>query len=244
MAADDGRRNIDVRKKEDEAVGQEEDGYVKQPKGDAPPAPGAGFPSQASYSRTSTSSDGKGGGGTETAGVRVAKLFHDSLINGKDLVNLDIDIVGDPYWLTSSGMGNYTAQSTPYKNLNAEGSVDYQSSEVDVIVNFKTPIDINQATGMYDFGSAVTVQQFSGLYKVTTIKNVFRQGQFTQTLAGFRRYGQENPTPVDASRLTTATENVPAAEEYSDDAPNTDDWDLSDAGEGPSDEEIANIFAY
>jgi hypothetical protein len=239
MAADDGRRNADVRKKEDEAVGQEEDGYIKQPKGDAPPEPGAGFPSQVSYSRTSTSTDGKGGGGTETPGTRVAKLFHDSLINGKDLVNLDIEIVGDPYWLCSSGMGNYTAQSTLYKNLNAEGSVDYQSSEVDAIVNFKTPIDINQATGMYDFGSAVTVQQFSGLYKITTIKNSFKQGQFTQVLSGFRRYGQENPTPVDASRLTTATENIPAPDEYSEDTPNTDDWDLSDVGEGPSDEEIA-----
>ncbi len=239
MAADDGRRNIDVRKKEDEATGAEDEGFVKQPKGDLPPEPGMGLPSQVSYSRTSTTTDGKGGGGTETPATRVAKLFHDALLNAKDLVNLDLEIVGDPYWLTSSGIGNYTAQSTTYKNLNAEGSVDYQSGEVDAIVNFRTPIDINQATGMYDFGSAVTVQQFSGLYKITTIKNSFKQGQFTQVLNGFRRFGQENPTPVDASRLTTALENVPAPAEYSDEPPDMSDWDLSDAGEGPSDEEIA-----
>lgn len=216
MTADGGNRNADVQLQEENAVGLEETGTVKQPTGTTPPAPGQGLPAQVSYSKTKTSSDGKGGGGTETAGVRVAKLFHDALINGKDLQNLELEIVGDPYFLYTSGMGNYTAASSNYANLNAEGTVDYQSGEVDCVVNFRTPIDINQSTGLYDFGNTVAVQQFSGLYKLTTVKNSFKSGQFTQTLNGFRRYGQENNNPADPSKLITSTENTPLVSEYSD----------------------------
>jgi len=216
MTADGGTRNADVKIQEDNAVGAEENGTVKQPTGEAPPAPGEGLPSQVSYSKTKTTTDGKGGGGTETIGVRVAKLFHDAIINGKDMQNLELEIVGDPYFLYTSGMGNYTASSSNYSNLNSEGTVDYQTGEVDCIVNFRTPIDINQATGMYDFGNTVAVQQFSGLYKLTTVKNSFKGGQFTQVLNGFRRYGQENTNPADPSKLVTTTENTPAPEELSD----------------------------
>ena len=213
MTADGGTRNADVQIKEENAIGSEESGSVKQPEGAAPPAPGQGLPSQVSYSKTKTTSDGKGGGGTETAGVRVAKLFHDALLNGKDLQNLELEIVGDPYFLYTSGMGNYTAASSNLSNKNAEGTVDYQSGEVDCVVNFRTPIDINQSTGLYDFGNTVAVQQFSGLYKLTTVKNSFKSGQFTQTLNGFRRYGQENPAPADPSKLITSTENTPTPPE-------------------------------
>lgn len=215
MTADGGTRNADVQLQDDNAVGSEEGGSVKQPAGTAPPKPGEGLPAQVSYSKTKTSTDGKGGGGTETAGVRVAKLFHDALINGKDLQNLELEIVGDPYFLFTSGLGNYTAASSNYSNLNAEGTVDYQTGEVDCVVNFRTPIDINQSTGLYDFGNTVAVQQFSGLYKLTTVKNSFKGGQFTQTLNGFRRYGQENQNPADPSKLITSTENAPEVSDYS-----------------------------
>jgi hypothetical protein len=214
MSADDGRRNSDVRKTEEESTGTTEGADIKQPKGSAPPTGGKELPTQTSYSLTKTSNDGKGGGGLETPGVRVAKLFQDAILNGKDLVNLDLEIVGDPYFLYSSGMGNYTAKSSNYKNMSSEGSVDYQSSEVDCVVNFRTPIDINQSTGLYDFGNTVAVQQFSGLYKLTTVKSSFKSGQFTQTLNGFRRYGQDSKTPVDASKLVTSTPNTPRTDEY------------------------------
>ena len=215
MTADGGARNADVQLQADNATGSEDNGSVTQPDGASPPMPGEGLPSQVSYSKTKTTTDGKGGGGTETVGVRVAKLFHDALLNGKDMQNLELEIVGDPYFLFTSGIGNYTAASSNYSNVNAEGTVDYQSGEVDCVVNFRTPIDINQATGLYDFGNTVAVQQFSGLYKLTTVKNSFKGGSFTQTLNGFRRYGQENKNPADPSKLITSTENTPEVSDYS-----------------------------
>ena len=69
--------------------------------------------------------------------------------------------------------------------LNEDGSVNYQTGEVDILVNFRTPVDLNQATGLYNFGGAsksAPVLQFSGLYYVNTIVSNFKQGKFTQNM--------------------------------------------------------------
>jgi hypothetical protein len=119
------------------------------------------------------------------------------------MVILDLEILGDPYWIVNSGMGNYNAKPVEgVKDLNKDGSVSWQTSEVDAIVNFRSPIDINQTTGMYDFkgpnhqdmtkdpksGPAIG---FTGLYCINMVTNNFRNGQFSQTLKGYRRNGQE-----------------------------------------------------
>jgi hypothetical protein len=119
------------------------------------------------------------------------------------MIVLDLEIMGDPYWIVSSGMGNYTAKGVDgVKDLNKDGSVNWQSSEVDVIVNFRSPIDINQTTGLYDF-KGPNVQDmtknpksgpaigFTGLYCVNLLTSSFRNGEFRQTLKGYRRNGQE-----------------------------------------------------
>jgi hypothetical protein len=108
-------------------------------------------------------------------------------------MDLEMEIIGDPYYIVQSGQGNYTASATQYSNLNDDGSMNYQNGEVDIIVNFRTPIDINQTSGLYNFkGSASSpVTQWSGMYSVTDVISTFRDGQFKQTLKGFRRTLQE-----------------------------------------------------
>ena len=150
------------------------------------------------FVKTLAGTDKLGGGGVETRDIRAARAFHDSLTHGADMTDLTLEILGDPYWIAQSGMGNYTAQPTKYYNLNLDGSVSYQNGEVDVMVNFRTPIDINQTTGLYDFGSksqSVPVMQFSGLYKVTNVTSTFKGGDFTQTLVGNRRPMYESSMP-------------------------------------------------
>lgn len=150
------------------------------------------------FTQTLAGTDKLGGGGVETRDIRAARSFHDSLTRGADMTDLTLEILGDPYWIAQSGMGNYTAQPTKYYNLNLDGSVSYQNGEVDVMVNFRTPIDINQTTGLYDFGSksqTVPVMQFSGLYKVTNVTSTFKGGEFTQVLTGNRRPMYESMKP-------------------------------------------------
>jgi hypothetical protein len=99
-------------------------------------------------------------------------------------------ILGDPYFIADSGWGNYTAKPTNYENINSDPSMDYQSGEVDILVNFRTPLDINVATGKADFGNTTLISQFSGLYKVYEVSSNFSKGKFTQDLTLMRRPGQ------------------------------------------------------
>jgi len=151
-----------------------------------------------SFVKTLAGTDKLGGGGSETQTTRAARLFHDSLTKGTDMVDLNMQIIGDPYFIAQSGAGNYTAQPTQFHNLNDDGSVSYQNGEVDIVVNFRTPIDINQSTGMYNFGpntDTAPVMQFSGLYKLTNVTSTFSGGTFKQTLIGYRRPMQESTKP-------------------------------------------------
>ncbi len=65
--------------------------------------------------------------------------------------------------------------------------MDYQSGEVDIIINFRTPLDYNQQTGIMDFGNTDIVEEFSGLYKVNFVTNRWQKGKFTQELQLMRR---------------------------------------------------------
>jgi hypothetical protein len=84
---------------------------------------------------------------------------------------------------------------TQYQNLNSDGTVNHQSGEVDIRVNFRSPIDINQGTGLYNFGGtskSSPVNTFSGLYNLCIVNSKFSGGQFTQELKALRRPLQES----------------------------------------------------
>lgn len=162
------------------------------------------LPTRVTGAATRSSNDGQGGGGLATTVTQAAKYFYDAMTSELNMVRLDLEILGDPFWINQSGFGNYTAKPTQYKDLNADGTVNYQNGEVDVIVNFRTPIDVNQVTGMYDFGGSTEttpVVQFSGLYQVARVESTFRQGRFVQKLQGIRRPQQENKTEASPSQL-------------------------------------------
>lgn len=137
-----------------------------------------------------TTSGDRGGGGHDNAESRAARVAHDVFVKGADMITLNLTILGDPYYIGDSGLGNYTAQATQYENINADYSIDYQTSEVDIIVNFRTPLDLNAQSGSYEFGPTKIVHQFSGLYRVNTVESNFNRGRFTQTLSLARRMGQ------------------------------------------------------
>jgi hypothetical protein len=151
----------------------------------SPPRPNT-LPTTAYMDGVKTSTSGKGGGGLEDYASISARQFHDAITSGVDMINTKMQILGDPYYIGDSGMGNYSAVATDNKHMNADGAVDWQSSEVHIIVNFRTPTDINQASGLYDFTNTAYVPQFSGLYKVLTIQSNFNRGKFTQTLSMIR----------------------------------------------------------
>jgi hypothetical protein len=135
-----------------------------------------------------------GGSASDTYKTLVAKQFHYQLLssNMADMVTGDLTILGDPYFISDSGVGNFsnTGQGAR-RTISPTGAMDYQSSEVDIVVNFRTPIDIG-TDGIMEFAKSNLEVPFSGLYKVINVKSTFNKGQFTQTLALLRRINQ-NP---------------------------------------------------
>jgi hypothetical protein len=159
-----------------------------------PPEKGTN-PMSLSYVATFMSSDFKGGGGTETAGTRAGRLFHDAITKGGEMIELNLKIVGDPMFLHHSGFGNYTAKPTQYPNLHTDGTINYQAGEVNIVVNFRVPLDIQQETGLYKFDGIVSTSpllQFSGIYTVRQVVSTFNNGVFEQELIGGRANNQES----------------------------------------------------
>ena len=115
---------------------------------------------------------------------QVARDFNRALINSStDLVKVDMEIWGDPYYIADSGMGNYDALQLPgIININSDGSMDYLSSDVHIEVNFRTPLDYGKSWMEFPGGGSAPVREFSGIYKVNTVSNRFSNGQFTQVL--------------------------------------------------------------
>lgn len=198
LAADNLKRSQDVANAAamGEKKPQQEVDVVADSDGTKPVAKAGIIPTVVGYWQTITSTDRLGGGGQETQETRAARLFHDAISRGKDMVQLNMEIWGDPYYIAQSGIGNYSSQAIPgLQNLNKDGTVNYQSGEVYITVNFRTPTDINQGTGLYNFAgnTSAPVVQFSGLYQVRRIRSTFNSGQFKQVLMGSRLDQQENP---------------------------------------------------
>lgn len=166
------------------------------------------LPGQAKNNATGSSTQSKGGSKGEDAVTRAARLFHDAMITGMDMMNITIDIVGDPYYIANSGSGNYTADQTSAINVTKDKNINYQNGEADIIINFRTPADINQNTGFYDMKNTLLNKMFSGLYKLTTITSTFKGGKFTQTLVGNRRQGQDSDLPANPNKLVTSKAEV------------------------------------
>jgi hypothetical protein len=165
----------------------------------------------------------------ETAKVRAARLYHQALTEPYDMVNLNMKIVGDPFWIANSGMGNFTTVATDQINVTPDADVDYQSSEVHMVVRFKSPTDIDQTSGLYKKDTDST-GMFSGLYKVVTVQSSFKDGQFTQTLKGFRVPNQQSdPTINEGSRITSDTKTDASPKENKD---NIDPYNADGYGAG------------
>jgi hypothetical protein len=137
-----------------------------------------------------------GGGGTDDHKTRIAKQFQDALYESPvDQLITNMTIMGDPYFIADSGVGNFSNTGTGNRlNITNTGTVDYQNSEVDILVEFRNPVDIVEvggSTGILSDKEGSIVTQFSGVYQVTEIRNMFQANKFTQELKLMRRVNQD-----------------------------------------------------
>ena len=143
------------------------------------------------------SSGTKGGASNDNTATSIARAFNDALMSGNttDLLMVDLTVQGDPFYLSDSGMGNYTSGDTSYTNMNRDGSMNYQNGQVHINLIFRTPVDYN-VDGVMDFPSSEIVNSFSGVFKVIEALHTFEGNVYKTRLKLNRVRGQEEGTPV------------------------------------------------
>ena len=126
--------------------------------------------------------------------VQVARQFNEKIVNSDvDLITLELEIVGDTYYLPNSGLGNLVVRDFRKKNEAisfGKNEMDYLNTQVCVEVNFNTPVDINEQTGDMNLAAIQSVEKkqtlklgvFSAIYRVIKCTSQFSGGQFKQNL--------------------------------------------------------------
>jgi hypothetical protein len=188
---------------------------------------------------TGTSSAITGGNLNESTATRISRQFNEIIVNGLDLIQAEMEILGDPYFIADSGMGNYRSKRIGNQELD-NGAIDYLYSDTFLILNFQTPLDINSETGEYTFPTVQgePVRKFSGIYRITEIRNTISGNKFTQTLQMQRMrnqffeetegnsYIKQDGEPLSAQILSNSLPNlnqsVPQNQSLIPDTPNND----------------------
>ena len=174
---------------------------VPPPAGGSPPSeqPSGGTGAEVvRRDKTGTSTAKFGGAGVpDDYATQAARQFHDLATNGNDLMKLDLTILGDPYFIGNSGMGNFTIPGSG--PINSEGSMNWQEGQIIVKVTFRTPEDANTDTGFYDFAGGKIVREFTGKYRVQEVESTFNRGKFTQRITLYRIPGQPSAVSTPSS---------------------------------------------
>jgi len=176
----------------------------------------------------------KGGADDKTVQQNVAETFQQAFISGNsaDMVTINLEVLGDPYWLIDSGIGNYFATAdSPTTQITNDGTMNYESGNVYIYISLRTPADVNTLTGLYDFSIAGKESPFGGIYRVNMCENTFSDGNWKQKLKCLRMPGPQGPEvneTVTGDKAAVVTKaDVPATEIGDKEPPKTSPIDNS-----------------
>ena len=94
--------------------------------GNAAGAPGAGTDAGGANRESVGPSGGSQAAGLDNSAIQVARQFNDRLLQSRaDMLNVEMTIMGDPFYLSDGGYGNYHAKDTSYTNITACDSVTW-----------------------------------------------------------------------------------------------------------------------
>ena len=131
----------------------------------------------------------------------LVKNMHQAILDNISMIKCDLEILGDPYFLCTGGIGNFRPKIID-STITDNGEAPYQVHNVMVVVEFQNPEDIDPNTGMVIFDKQRI--PYNGCYQVTKVASKFQDGLFTQRLQLLRVPGQ----PVLASGRSGAGGSV------------------------------------
>jgi hypothetical protein len=163
-----------------------------------------------------------GSGALTPKQIAVADLEASLLtLSQADMLHVKLKIIGDPSFIKQDELfWTPKANSQVSENLiNADdrltpdGSLKMDNGEVYVNLTFRTPVDVDETTGMMNFTNEnilgpMQTSLFSGLYRVLKVTNEFRNGQFTQTLNLIRLPRQDKLDYADNKPPTSDERNI------------------------------------
>jgi hypothetical protein len=123
--------------------------------------------------------------------------MHQAILDNTDMISCELEILGDPFFLCTGGIGNYRPKIT--NGMTQDGEAAYHANDVIIDIEFRNPEDINPATGLVKFNNAKVT--FSGCFRVISVNSKFNDGMFTQRLKLVRIPGQpiETVNPADSA---------------------------------------------
>lgn len=141
---------------------------------------------------------------------------------GGDMISLKLRIIGDPHFIkqddiyTNPSNTDYAAQ-VKGQLIESNQSLVTDRGEIFCTVNFKTPVDMDELTGLPRNDTKYSSSVFSGIYKVLLVDNEFRGGKFEQTLELVRAFGQEKAAAQEEAARGSAADgkNSKTASPYS-----------------------------
>jgi hypothetical protein len=143
--------------------------------------------------------EGATGGGRSTDPYRnLARNMHSAFVNNISMTTGDLEILGDPFFISTTGIGNYNADALS-RGVTVDGEADRLKGQIPIRINFRNPVDIG-TDGNYIFDTDLV--PFSGIFRVEKTYSSFKEGAFKQRLHISRMPGQiepnsrANPTPV------------------------------------------------
>ena len=168
---------------------------------------------QVDASQTSVRKD-SGGLDTDDPYTAMARNMHDAVVNSKSsMLTGEIEIVGDPYYIATGGIGGYNPKPVPGNpRSTVDGEIAHNYGDCFITINFANPIDINSLEdgGRFYFKSAAFEPvPFSGIYRVTTLVSSFRDGKFQQKLSVIRVPGQIQNSSIPPSSPGDKLSQVP-----------------------------------
>lgn len=138
--------------------------------------------------------------------ARAKDLFSSIMSDGYDMVELKLDIVGDPAYIHTSDAYWQDKLRAGKQYVDAympDGTINYELGPPYIQVNLRTPVDYDEISGLANVTTATT-SSFSGIYKVTSVRSTFSGGQFVQKLEGFRSMIQPTKNGVSKSKVDGA----------------------------------------
>ena len=110
---------------------------------------------------------------------------------GGDMLQARLKIIGDPQYIKQDDIfyaPSLTTESTQVdttgldSRLIANGSLHMDRGELYVQMTIRTPVDLDETTGLMKFDSKHQTSLFSGMYRVLKVDSTFTNGKFEQTL--------------------------------------------------------------